>query len=125
MYFAKALKFYVFVSTHAKRHANSFTPFLKRFLWSDQWKKKTLKDLIGLRIFARTHDPSLPEWCECKLIDVVAAGIKVRVNNCENEEYLVASQDVANDLRLPHAFVAWETSKRRYDGNLCLIRLCL
>ena len=79
-------------------------------------------DLVGKTVFARLRDVHHPEWQQCTVVQLVDSGIKVKSRR-SHEVFLIANNDVCEDLRLRTAFLPYERDQKPYDGKLLLFTL--
>ena len=80
-------------------------------------------DLVGKYVFARLRDARHSEWEKCKVLELLYSGIKVEARRTR-EQFIIASNDVIDDLRLVNAFLPYELEQKPYDGTfgfVCLV----
>ena len=79
----------------------------------------TYEDIVGQKVHVRLRECHHREWEICKVIEIVSAGIKLKCF-ATKEFFIIANNDVRNDLRLLNAFVPWEKQQKLYDGIFLL-----
>lgn len=67
-------------------------------------------------VHARLFDKGHPEWQRCRVIEICAAGIKLK-SYLTKELFFVGKEDVAEDIRADGAFVPWEREQKCFDGK--------
>ena len=77
---------------------------------------KLYDDLVGKNVFARLRDVRHPEWQDCKVVSIAAAGIKLKSKRTF-EQFIIDNNSVPTDLRLHGAFVPWEYQQKPYNGS--------
>ena len=80
----------------------------------------TYNDLVGKYIFARLRDGNLFEWQQCKVTELVDSGLKVQSRRT-HEVFIIANNDVCEDVRLANAFLPYEHDQKPYDGNFFFV----
>ena len=73
-------------------------------------------DLVDKYVFVRRRDVKHPEWQQCKVLKLVYSGIKVESRRTL-EHFIIANNDVIDDLRLVNAFLPYERDQQPYDGS--------
>ena len=85
-------------------------------MWPDSKNEVTYEDLVGQDVHARLFDKDHPEWQRCRVVEICAAGIKLK--SClNNEVFIVGNEDVVDDVRADGAFIPWERDQKQFDGK--------